>query len=44
MKLRNQIEVMKSIRKVGLPQNRIERPQKGGGYQRPRNRKELSDE
>lgn len=34
MKMRTQIEAYKSIRKGGLPQNRVERPLKGGGYRR----------
>ena len=29
-----QLEAYRAIRKAGLPQNRVERPTKGGGYQR----------
>ena len=32
--MKSQIEALRSIRKTGLPQNRIERPNKGGGYRR----------
>lgn len=34
MKAMTQIEAMKSVRKPALPQNRVERPTKGGGYNR----------
>jgi hypothetical protein len=39
MKLKSQVEALKSVRKQALPQNRIIRPMKGGGYRRPRNTK-----
>lgn len=34
MKNKSQFETFKSIRKPLLPQNRVERPMKGGGYRR----------
>ena len=36
-----QLEAYRSIRKPLPPPTRIERPKKGRGYRRPRNKKEL---
>lgn len=41
----NQMEAYRSIRKAGLPQNKMERPTKGGGYRRREKfQKDWSDE
>jgi hypothetical protein len=42
--MKEQLKIMKMIRKSALPQNRVERPAKGCGYRRPQNRRDLTDE
>lgn len=34
MKMKSQVDLFKSVRKPLPPQNRVERPAKGGGYRR----------
>lgn len=41
MKMMTQLEAYKSVRKPCPPPTRVERPQKGRGYRRPRNKKEI---
>ena len=44
MKMKTQIEAYQSVRKPATPPTRVIQPAKGGGYRRPANRKELTDD